>query len=138
MPKWVEKILKYNPGEKSLKAPCAIYLDLECLLKKEQSRENNNNNNNNNLEKSYREKKARHEPSSWAVFTKCSFDKKEKLDYCRRKDCIEKLCKKLKRRSMKIINYVKKEMIPPTNEENKSYKEQEDEEDDKDYINIKG
>ena len=34
MPKWVEKILKYNPGEKSLKAPFAIYLDLECLLKK--------------------------------------------------------------------------------------------------------
>ena len=38
MPKWVEKILKYNPGEKSLKAPFAIYLDLECLLKREQSR----------------------------------------------------------------------------------------------------
>ena len=34
MLKWVEKILKYNPGEKSLKAPFAIYLDLECLLKK--------------------------------------------------------------------------------------------------------
>ena len=34
MPKWVEKILKYNPGEKSLKAPFAIYLDLECILKK--------------------------------------------------------------------------------------------------------
>ena len=34
MPKWVEKILKYNPGEKSLKAPLAIYLDLECLLEK--------------------------------------------------------------------------------------------------------
>ena len=44
MPKWVEKILKYNPGEKSLKAPFAIYLDLECLLKKEQSHQNNNNN----------------------------------------------------------------------------------------------
>ena len=27
MPNWVEKILKYNPGEKSLKAPFAIYLD---------------------------------------------------------------------------------------------------------------
>ena len=26
LPKWVEKILKYNPGEKSLKAPFAIYL----------------------------------------------------------------------------------------------------------------
>ena len=28
MPKWVEKILKNNPGEKSLKAPFSIYLDL--------------------------------------------------------------------------------------------------------------
>ena len=50
MPKWVEKILKYNPGEKSLKVPFAIYLDLECLLKKEQSCQNN-------PEKSYTEKK---------------------------------------------------------------------------------
>ena len=50
MPKWVEKILKYNPGEKLLKAPFAIYVDLECLLRKEQSRENN-------PEKSYAEKK---------------------------------------------------------------------------------
>ena len=42
MPIWVEKILKYNPGEKSLKVSFAIYLDLEFLLKKEQSREVNN------------------------------------------------------------------------------------------------
>ena len=34
MPEWVKKILKHNPGEKSLKASFAIYLDLECLLKK--------------------------------------------------------------------------------------------------------
>ena len=32
--KWVEKILKYHLGEKLLKAPFAIYLDLECLLNK--------------------------------------------------------------------------------------------------------
>ena len=57
MPKWVEKILKYNPREKSLKAPFAIYRDLECLQKKQKSRENdnnninNNNNNNNNIAK---------------------------------------------------------------------------------------
>ena len=65
MPKWVEKILKYNPGEKSLKAPFAIYLDLECLLKKEQLRQNNleQSHQNNNLGKSYTKKKARHEPS---------------------------------------------------------------------------
>ena len=53
MSKWVEKTLKYSPGEKSLKAPFAIYLDLECLLKKEHSCDNNNN-----LKKSYTEKKA--------------------------------------------------------------------------------
>ena len=70
MPKWFEKILKYNPGEKSLKAPFAIYLDLECLLKKEQSCQNNS-------EKSYTEKKAKHEPSAWAMYTKCSFNEKE-------------------------------------------------------------
>ena len=27
LPKWFEKTLKYNPGEKSLKAPIAIYLN---------------------------------------------------------------------------------------------------------------
>ena len=53
MPEWVNKILK--PGEKSLKPPCTIYLDSECLLKKEQS--HNNNNNDNNMEESYTEKK---------------------------------------------------------------------------------
>ena len=65
-------------------------------------------------------KKAKHGPSGGAMITKCSFDEKEnKLDYCRRKDCIEKLCKKLKKRAMKIINYEKKEMTPLTYEENK-------------------
>ena len=49
MPNWVDKILKYNPGEKSLKAPFAIYLDLECILKKLKSSQNN-------TEKSYPEK----------------------------------------------------------------------------------
>ena len=34
MPKWCEKILKYNPGEKSIRAPFAIYLDLQYLLNK--------------------------------------------------------------------------------------------------------
>ena len=98
----VWKILKYNTGEKSLKVSFAIYLDLECLLKKELSCENN-------PEKSYTEKKVKHESSGWAMFAKCSFDEKEnKLDYSRRKDCIEKLCKKLKIRAMKIINYEKK------------------------------
>ena len=51
----------------------------------------------NNPEKSYTEEKARHEPSGWALYTGCSFDKKEnKLNYYRGIACIIKLCKKLK------------------------------------------
>ena len=50
MPEWVNKAIKYNPGEKSLNAPFAIYLDLESLLQKVQSSQNN-------PEKSYTEKK---------------------------------------------------------------------------------
>ena len=119
MAKWFEKTLKYNPGEKSLKAPIAIYLNLECLLKKEQSCQNN-------TEKSDTEKKAMHELSGWAMLTKFSFDKTEdKLGYYRGKDCMERLCKKLKDHAMKIINFEEKKMIPLIDEENKSYEEQE-------------
>ena len=45
------KILKYIPGEKSLKVPIVIYADLECLLQKI-------NTCSNNPDKSYTEKKA--------------------------------------------------------------------------------
>ena len=84
MPKWIEKIWKYNPGEKSLKAPFVIYRDLKCLLKKEQSYQNN-------PEKSYTEKKAKHESSDWEMFTKCLFDAtKNKLDYYRGKGVVLK------------------------------------------------
>ena len=82
------------------------------------------------------------------MLTKCSFDKTEnKLDYYRGKDCIEKLCKKLKERAMKEINYEEKEMTPLTDEENKQHEEQEachicvgkfcTDEDDKKYKNRK-
>ena len=43
------------------------------------------------------------------MFTRCSFDEEEnKLDYYRGKDCVYKLCKKLKDHAMKIINYEKR------------------------------
>ena len=41
MPTKDNKTLKYNHGEKSLKAPFTIYADLECLLIKQQSLQNN-------------------------------------------------------------------------------------------------
>ena len=67
MPKEDEKILKYNHGEKSLKAPITIYADLECLLKKEQSRQYN-------PENSYTQRKAKHKPSGYLWSLICSFD----------------------------------------------------------------
>ena len=102
MPKQAEKILKYIHGEKSLKVPFTIYLDLECLLKKKKSCQNN-------PKKSYTDKNAIHELSGWAMFTSFSFDEKEnELNYYSGKDCIEKLCEMLKTRAMKIINYEKR------------------------------
>ena len=50
MPYWVNKMLEHNPGEKSLKAPYAFYIDLEYVLKKLQSSQKN-------PEKPYTEKK---------------------------------------------------------------------------------
>ena len=89
------------------------------FTKQEQSGQNNSKN-------CYTEKKAKHEPSGWIMFTKCSFDAtKNKFDYYRGKDCIKMLSKKLKDHALKIINYKEKEMIQLTDEENKFYEEQE-------------
>ena len=87
MPTKDNKTLKYNHGEKSLKAPFTIYADLECLLIKEQSCQNNPN-------ESYTERKAKHEPSGYALSLICPFDKtKNKYNVYRGKDCIKKFCK---------------------------------------------
>ena len=49
------------------------------------------------------------------MFTRYSFDKKEnKLNYYRRNDCVEILCKKFKECAMKIIDNEEKEMKPLT------------------------
>ena len=57
----------------------------------------------NNPEKSYTEKKARHDPSGLSMFTRCSFDKKKK-NLIIIEEKIEKLCKKLKESAMEIID----------------------------------
>ena len=118
MPNEDNKILKYNHREKSLKVPIMIYADLECLLEKVHSCQNN-------VEKSYTEKKAKHTRWGYSLFTNCSFDEtKNKLDFYRGKDCMEKFCKDLRDHAMKIINYKEKEMIPLTDKETKSYEKQ--------------
>ena len=116
MPTKDNKILKHNHGETFMKVPFNIHDDLESLLQKM-------NNFHNNPEKSSTTKINKHTPSGYSLFTDCSFDfKKRKLDCYIDKDCMEKFCKDLKDHATKIINYEKKEIIPLTDEENKSYK----------------
>ena len=110
--------LKYNYGEKSLKAPFTIYADLKCALIKEQSCQNNPN-------ESYTERKAKHEPSGYALSLISLFDSKEnKHNVYGGRDCIKRFCSDLKELRTKIINYEEKEMIPLTDDENRSYEKQ--------------
>ena len=65
MPDEYNKILKYNHGEKSLKAPFIICAELNCLLEKMPSCQNN-------LEKNLiQKKKTKHTPSDYSIFTNC-------------------------------------------------------------------
>ena len=118
MPEEGNKILKYNHGEKSMRAPFVIYADFECLLEKMSTCHNN-------PEKSSTTKVNKHTPSDYSLFTNCLFDiTKNKLDYYRGKNCMEKFCKDLKKHATKVINYEKKETIPLTKEEEKIHRRQ--------------
>ena len=111
MPTKDNNIIKYNHGEKSIKMPFTIYADLECLLEKKDTCEND-------LNKSSTTKINKHIPSGYSIFTHCSFDEsKNKLNYYRGDDCMEKFCKDLREHSTKIINYEKKKIIPLTTKE---------------------
>ena len=63
----LNKILKYNHGEKSLKTPFVIFVDLEYLLLKQQSCQNNPN-------ESYTDRKAVHESCGYSLDLVFSFD----------------------------------------------------------------
>ena len=115
MPVEDNKILKYNHGEKSMKAPLTIYVDLESLHEKLSTSHNN-------PEKSTTTKINKHTPSGYSLFIHCSFAAAEnKPDCYRGKNCMENFCLDLKKYVTKIINFEKKEIITLTNEEEKIY-----------------
>ena len=117
MPNEDSKILKYNQGEKSLKAPAIIYADLECLLKKSIHVKI--------IMKNFtqREKLSICLLVGYSLFTSCSFDATEnKLGCYRGKGCMERFCRDLRDHAMKY--YEEKEMILLTDKENKSYEQQ--------------
>ena len=63
----------------------------------------------NNPKKSYTEKKTKHTPCGYSLFTNCLFDLAEnKLDCYRGKDCIKRFCKDIREHAMKIIDHKKR------------------------------
>ena len=109
MPNEDNKILEYNHGEKSMKAPFIIYADLESLLEKMSTCYGS-------PEKSSTTKINKHTPSGYSLFMDCSFDEtKNMLNRYRDKNCQE-----LKKHATKIIYYEKKEMIPLTKKKKKT------------------
>ena len=102
MPEKDNKILKYNHGEKSMKAPFIIYADLESLLEKM-------NTCHNNPEKSSTTKINKYTLSGYSLFTGYSFDTtRNKLDYYRGKNCMKNFCLDSRQHATIIINYEKK------------------------------
>ena len=94
--------LKYNHGEKSLKAAFVNFVDLDCLLIKQQLCQNNPN-------ESCTERKAMREPSGYALSLINSFDSKEhKHNFYSGKNCIKRFCSDLKGFGTQIINYEEK------------------------------
>ena len=85
------EILKYNHGEKSMKAPFIIYADLESLLEKMSTCYDS-------LEK-LSTKINNHTPSGYSLFMHCSFDEtKNNLNHDRGKNCMKlKSLSKLKK-----------------------------------------
>ena len=71
MPNKDNNILKYNPGEKSMKIPFVIYGDLECLLEKISTCCID-------PEKSSTIRLNKNTPSGFSLFTHCSFHITEK------------------------------------------------------------
>ena len=102
-----------------MKVSFIIYTDLESTLGKMSTCHNN-------PKKSSATKINKHTSSGYSLFTHCSFDAtKNKFDYYRLLYYfVERFCKDLKEHAVKIIDYEKKEMVPLTQKENKSYKKQ--------------
>ena len=93
-----------------MKAPLLFMLtaDLECLLEKMHACQNN-------LEKYYADKRIKHTPSGYSIFTNCSFDsakkkkkKNQQLHCYKGENCMESFCKDLRQHAIKIINFEKK------------------------------
>ena len=108
MPSEDTKILEFNQYQKSDKAPCIIYADLECITEKIVGCKNN-------PENSSTSKVSEHISSGFSMSTISSFTSiKNKHDMYRGKDYMKKFCEFL-------ITFKKQEMKLLTKEQQESY-----------------
>ena len=90
-------ILKYNSGEKHMRVPFIMYLDMECLLENISTCRNDPN-------KSSTIKINELTRSSYSSVKYCSFDNtKNWISYYRDQDCMKMLCKDLKEHAKGVI-----------------------------------
>ena len=105
MPSEDIKILEFNQNQKSDKAPFVIYAYLECLIETIDGCKNN-------PEKSSTTKVSKHIPAGFSVSTISSFRSiEDKHDVYRGKDCMKKYCESLRKHAMRIIYFLKNEVI---------------------------
>ena len=98
------KILVFNQYQKSEKASCFIYVDVECLIEMIDWCKIN-------PENSSVTKVGKQIPSCFSMSTILSFKSKEnKHDIYRGKNCMKKFCESLREHTMKITNYKKKKI----------------------------
>ena len=93
-----DAFIKYQLGVKSVRAPFAMYPDIESLFKKMDTCANDPS-------KSSTNQKNKHEMCSYSLVTHCSFDeKKNVVCYCRGKDCLKKFCQDLEKEARLIAD----------------------------------
>ena len=97
MPSKDYKILEFNQYQKSDKAPCISYADLDCLIKKIEVCRND-------PENTSTTKLCGHIRSRFPMSALLSFKTIEnKYDVYRGKDCMKKFCESFKDHTMEII-----------------------------------
>ena len=113
MPREDNKILIYNNGENSMKAPFVVCTDLECLLEKTSSCHNDPE-----------KHRQLHQMNTHLLVIHCLHAEEHKLDCFKGQDCMKKFCKDLKEHVTGIIKYEKKEIIRLAKEERKIHRKQ--------------
>ena len=93
-----------------------IYLDLECVLFKYDSCSNNPN-------QSHRENDAYHQAYGYSTTILRNHSKETTVAYHRGKDCLSKLCKKLREKATELFNTEKLPMTTLTHKQQKKHNE---------------